>query len=424
MFQALKGPGVWVTTLAAAALLMVTMGARQTTGLFISPLNSSTGLGIATISFALAIGQFVWGAVQPVAGAVADRYGPRHVLVAAVLLMALGTALTPFMTSGFGLMVSLGLLMSMGSGAAGFSVLIGAASQQLPAQARGQASGIINAGGSFGQFVFAPLTQKLILVFGWMGALWSLAVLTLAALPLIGVLTRRAGGAAGSGGAAGDTGASEGPGSSSAASANRDRGLRHALADAMRNPSYLLLHAGFFTCGFHIAFLVTHLPGDVELCGLPPSVAGWSLAIIGLANIVGSLLAGSWVSRHRSKMVLAAMYGSRALLIALYLVMPKTEMMYYLFAAGLGLTWLATVPPTATLVGKLFGIKYLSTLFGLTLLSHQIGGFLGAWLGGLAITRFGDYTWMWYADMVLAAFAAFINLPIRETRMRSTPAAA
>lgn len=424
MFQALKGPGVWVTTLAAAALLMVTMGARQTTGLFISPLNSSTGLGIATISFALAIGQFVWGAVQPVAGAIADRYGPRHVLLAALLLMALGTALTPFMTSGFGLMVSLGLLMSMGSGAAGFSVLIGAASQQLPAQARGQASGIINAGGSFGQFVFAPLTQKLIQVFGWMGALWSLAVLTLAALPLIGVLTRRAEGASGSGGAAGDAGASQGPGSSSAASANRDRGLRHAIADAMRNPSYLLLHAGFFTCGFHIAFLVTHLPGDVELCGLPPSVAGWSLAIIGLANIVGSLLAGSAVSRHRSKMVLAAMYGSRALLIALYLVMPKTETMYYLFAAGLGLTWLATVPPTATLVGKLFGIKYLSTLFGLTLLSHQIGGFLGAWLGGLAITRFGDYTWMWYADMVLAAFAAFVNLPIREARMRPTPAAA
>ncbi|HMN82194.1 MAG TPA: MFS transporter [Burkholderiaceae bacterium] len=457
MFQALKGPGVWVTTLAAAALLMVTMGARQTTGLFVSPLNSTTGLGIATISFALAIGQFVWGAVQPVAGAIADRYGPRHVLVAAVLLMALGTALTPFMTSAFGLMVSLGLLMSIGSGAAGFSVLIGAASQRLPAQARGQASGVINAGGSFGQFVFAPLTQKLIQVFGWMGALWVLAGLTLAALPLIGVLTRQARGAAPAGGAAGGGGSSGGAGSSGSgqaaggaqaaspaasatsaasstsatspasaagASTNRAQGLRHAVADAMRNPSYLLLHAGFFTCGFHIAFLVTHLPGDVELCGLPPSVAGWSLAIIGLANIVGSLLAGSWVSRHRSKMVLAAMYGSRAVLIAAYLVMPKTEAMYYLFAAGLGLTWLATVPPTATLVGKLFGIKYLSTLFGLTLLSHQIGGFLGAWLGGLAITRFGDYTWMWYADMVLAAFAAIVNLPIREARMRPAPAAA
>ena len=418
MFQAMKGPGVWATTMTAAALLMVTMGVRQATGLFVSPLNSATGLGIATISFALAIGQFVWGAVQPLAGAIADRHGPRHVLVAAVLLLALGFALTPFMTSPFGLMLSMGLLMSIGSGAASFSVLIGAAAQRLSPQARGQASGVINAGGSFGQFVFAPLTQKLIQVFGWMGASWAVAALTLAALPLAGMLTRRTRGADAQ--AASTITAAASP----AASPAPDQGLRRAVAESMRDRSYLLLHAGFFTCGFHIAFLVTHLPGEVELCGLPSSVAGWSLAIIGLANIAGSLLAGSWVSRHRSKMVLAAMYGSRALLIAAYLVMPKTEVMYYLFAAGLGLTWLATVPPTATLVGKLFGVRYLSTLFGLTLLSHQIGGFLGAWLGGLAITRFGDYTWMWYADMVLAALAAIVNLPIREERMRPASAAA
>ncbi|KFB68229.1 MAG: oxalate/formate antiporter family transporter [Candidatus Accumulibacter vicinus] len=190
--------------------------------------------------------------------------------------------------------------------------------------------------------------------------------------------------------------------------------MRAALREAFGDRSYLLLHAGFFTCGFHIAFLVTHLPGEVHLCGLPPEVASWSLAIIGLANILGSLYAGACVSRYRSKYVLAIMYGSRAVLVAAYLLAPRTELTFYVFAAGLGFTWLATVPPTAAIVGKLFGVRYLATLFGMTLLSHQIGGFLGAWLGGLVIVRFGDFGWMWYADMVLATAAALINLPIRE----------
>jgi len=394
MLRTLSRPDIMVTTLAAAGILMVTMGARQSLGLFVAPLDATTGLGIATISLALAIGQFTWGAIQPVAGAIADRYGPRAVLVGGLVVMALGSAMTPSLGAGFGLIVSLGLLSAIGSGAGSFSVLIGAAAQRLPLEARGAASGVINAGGSFGQFVFAPILQKLIQSVGWMGAMWAMAVMTLAALPLVGRLTR--------------------PMEAPVRHAEHDTGLRNAVGGAMKDKSYLLLHAGFFTCGFHIAFLVTHLPGEVNLCGLPPSVASWSLAIIGLANIFGSLYAGSCISRYRSKYVLAAMYGSRAVLIALYLLLPRTELNFYLFAAGLGFTWLATVPPTAAIVGKLFGIRYLATLFGLTLLSHQIGGFLGAWLGGLAITRFGDFGWMWYADMALAAAAALLNLPIRE----------
>ncbi len=397
MFRSLRKPEVLVATLAAAGILLITMGARQSLGLFVGPINTSTGLGIGTISLALAVGQFSWGAIQPVAGAVADRYGPRPVLVGGVLLLALGSAITPFMGTGFGLMLSLGVLSAMGSGAGSFSVLIGAAAQRLPAEARGTASGVINAGGSFGQFVFAPVLQSLIQTVGWMGAMWSMALATLAALPLVGKLTDGAP-------APVERVAGEG-------------GLGRAVAEAIRHPSYLLLHAGFFTCGFHIAFLVTHLPGEVDLCGLPPSVAGWSLAIIGLANVMGSLFVGSCISRYRSKHLLAAMYASRAVLIALYLLMPRTEAVFYLFAAGLGFTWLATVPPTAALVGKLFGVRYLATLFGLTLLSHQIGGFLGAWLGGLAVMHFGDFTWMWYADMALAVLAALVNLPIREARI-------
>lgn len=405
MFRTLSRPDVLVTTLAAAGILMVTMGARQSLGLFIAPIDMTTGLGIASISLALAIGQFTWGAIQPVAGAVADRYGPRAVLIGGLLLLALGSAVTPFMGTSFGLIVSLGLMSAIGSGIGSFSVLIGAAAQRLPIESRGSASGVINAGGSFGQFVFAPILQKLIQSVGWMGAMWAMAVMTLAALPLVGKLTRQVD-------------------SKPVHHAQEDQGLRRAISTAMIDRSYLLLHAGFFTCGFHIAFLVTHLPGEVNLCGLPPSVASWSLAIIGLANIFGSLYAGSCVSKYRSKYVLAGMYGSRVLLVAFYLMMPRTEWTFYIFAAGLGFTWLATVPPTAAIVGKLFGVRYLGTLFGLTLLTHQIGGFLGAYLGGLAITQFGDFSWMWYADMLLAGLAAVLNLPIREAPPVRAPQAA
>ncbi|MFZ2852907.1 MAG: MFS transporter [Rhodocyclaceae bacterium] len=403
MFRTLNQPALWLITLCAAGILAITMGARQSLGLFLSPLNTSTGLGVASISLAMAVGQFMWGAIQPVSGALADRYGPGRVLVGGIVLLALGSALTPFMSSTWGLIFSLGLLSAMGSGAGSFSVLIGAAAHRLPLEARGSASGIINAGGSFGQFVFAPLLQKLIQAFGWMGAMWALALMTLAALPMVRVLS--------------------GPATHAPAAAADEKGLWHSVKEASGDRSYRLLHAGFFTCGFHIAFLVTHLPGEVDLCGLPPAVASWSLAIIGLSNIFGSLYAGSCVARYRSKYVLFWMYASRALLVGAYLLAPKTELTFYIFAAGLGFTWLATVPPTAAIVGKLFGVRYLGTLFGLTLLSHQIGGFLGAYLGGIALTRFGDYSWMWYADIVLAIGAALVNLPIREAPV-SRPAAA
>jgi predicted MFS family arabinose efflux permease len=394
LFPSMNHPGVWITTIMASSILMITMGTRQSMGLYVGPLNTDTGLGIVSISLAMAIGQFMWGAIQPVAGAFADKFGPRPVLLSGLLILVLGSALTPFVSSQLGLILTLGLLTAIGSGACSFSVLLGAVAQRMPATSRGTASGIINAGSSFGQFVFAPIIGKLIQWVGWMSTMWAMAAVVLLAIPLLNRLTN-------------DTHAP-------AAAPTPEGGLKKAVADALRNPSYLLLHLGFFTCGFHIAFLVTHLPTEVGLCGLSPTVASWSLALIGLANIVGSLFAGSCINLYRSKYVLAVMYGSRAVLIALYLVAPKTEWTFYSFAVGLGLTWLATVPPTAALVGKLFGIRYLATLFGLTLLSHQIGGFLGAYLGGLVLEAQGDYQWMWWADITLSAFAALINLPIKE----------
>lgn len=395
MLKELKQPGALTITLAAAGVLMITMGARQTIGLFVGPISTGTGIGIAAISFALAVAQLTWGAIQPLAGAAADRWGPYPVLTVGVVLLAIGTALTPLLGSEFGLLFTQGLLVAIGAGAGSFSVLIGAAALRMSPEARGAASGVINAGGSLGQFVFAPVAQKLIQLLSWTGAMYALAVMWLAALPMIGKVTRRA------------------P-APTARTAKTGGNLGETLKDALRNRDFLLLSAGFFTCGFHIAFLTTHLPTEIGLCGLSPTVASTSLALIGLANIFGSIWVGHLVNVYRSKMILATMYASRAVLIIWYLLMPSEAWVFYVFAVGLGATWLATVPPTACLVAKLYDVRYLGTLFGVTLFTHQIGGFLGAWLGGLAISATGSYDSMWWADIALAALAALINLPIRE----------
>ncbi len=396
--------------LVAAAILMITMGARQSMGLFVSPLNTHTGLGIATISFAMAIGQFVWGAAQPVFGAVADRWGPGRVLVMGAVLLAAGSVLTTQVTSEWGLIVALGVLSAAGAGGGSFSILIGATAQRLPPERRSFASGFINAGGSFGQFVFAPLNQAVMSSFGWMQAMWMMAAAALTTVPMAWWLRGERKKPVQQ--------ASERP------TAAAEMPLQQQLRLALRDPSYWCLHAGFFTCGFHIAFLVTHLPGEVNLCGLSANVAATSLAIIGLANVGGSLAAGALGNRVRMKMLLFWMYATRALAILLYMAAPKEPWTFYVFAAVLGTTWLATVPPTAGLTAKLFGTRYLATLFGLTLLSHQIGGFFGAWLGGLTVVQTGSYAWMWWADAALALAAAFVNLPIREARLPVAAAAA
>jgi len=395
---------VWLITLSAAIILAITQGARQTTGMYVSPINTDTGLGIANIAFAMAVGQFVWGAVQPLSGALAGRVGYAPMLAVGVLLMILGSVITPFMTTTLGLVIALGVIQAAGAGIGSFSLLMGAVANRIPAEKRPFASGVINAGSSLGQFIFAPITAGLIAWVGWEKSLWSVAAIALIALPLVWILRAPS--------QAGSTTVVEGP------------SLKEQLRIAVRDKSYWLLHAGFFTCGFHIAFLVTHLPTEVQLCDLSPSVSGNALAIIGLFNIAGSLLIGWMATRWRMRVLLAGLYASRAIAIALYLLAPKTPETLYIFSAVIGLTWLATVPPTAGLVAKLFGVKHLATLFGLTLLSHQIGGFLGAWLGGIAIESTGSYQWMWFADMALALFAAAVSLPVREAPPRLVSAAA
>ena len=391
----------WPVIAAAAFILLLTIGMRMSLGLFLRPVVNTTDLSVAQFSLVIAVFQLMWGVAQPATGALADHYGAWKVLGGGALVLAAACFLIPQLPTFWGLMFAVGLLLAFGTGAGGFSIIMGQVAAKLPPAVRGLASGAVNAGGSAGQFLFAPMVQGLMVRphIGWQGTFYVWGGLSLLILPVAWWLTR----------------GGNMPQQAQTAQTH-DGGLKQAVIRAFADRSYLLLHLGFFTCGFHIAFLVTHLPNEISLCGLPPTVASTSLAVIGLANIAGCLFSGWCVGRFPSKYVLFYLYASRVLMVAAYLAASKTDMNFYIFAAGLGFTWLATVAPTATLTGKLFGTRYLATLFGLTMLSHQIGGFLGSYLGGQVVSMFNSYGWMWYADMLLAGAAALLNLPIKEPK--------
>ena len=398
MSDAIKKYSMWVVLLAAAGTFALTMGTRQTMGLFLADVNKSTGLGIADISLAFAFGQLWWGLTQPFAGAFADRVGAGRVLFIGVCLVAVGTVLTPMMTSTVGLIFAIGVLAAGGAGMAGPSVLMAATTRLLPPEKRGMATGIVNAGGSFGQFVLAPVAVGLTALLGWMGSMQMLGLIVLLALPAAWVLKGN------SNALAATTGTPTAPRLSAGA----------AIKNALNDRSYLLLGAGFFVCGFHVAFLGTHLPNVVAMCGLPPSISAWSLGLLGLFNIFGSLGMGWAVGRWRMKSLLSLVYAARAVAVLIFLASPKTATVMLIFAAVMGLTFLSTVPPTAGLVAKFFGPANMATLFGIVMLSHQVGGFLGAWLGGKVFTMTGSYDTIWIIDIVLAIGAALIHMPIKE----------
>ena len=384
---------IWIIA-AAGLVFALVFGVRQSVALFIGDINSATGLGIAAISLAFACAQLMWGVTQPVAGAIADKYGTGRVIAAGAVLVMLGTVLTPHATTTWMLILLIGVVSAGGAGMAGMGVLMSAVARALPAELRGLATGMVNAGGSFGQFLIAPLAALLTGVIGWVGALTALGFASLAIIPLAWVLR-----------------GSHPPARPGAAV---EKSMKEAVRDAWNDPSFLLLTAGFFVCGFHVAFIATHLPGVVALCGLPPAVGAWSLSLIGLFNIAGSFASGWAIGRWRMKSVLSLLYASRALAVLGFVLAPKTTTTFLVFAVVLGLTYLSTVPPTVGLVGKLHGIRYVATLFGIVMLSHQVGGFLGASLGGYLFERTGSYDWLWYIDIMLAVGAALIHLPIRE----------
>ena len=371
---------------AATAILAIHMGSRSVFGLFVSPLNSSTGLGIALISFAVAVSQLTWGAAQPLCGMLAERYGAARVIVGGSLLAAAAGALLPLVHSAAALITVLAV-MGVAATVGSPSFLIGTASQRVAPARRGLVAGIIGAGGPLGQLVLAPLTQATIAVAGWMSAALALAALALAALPLALVFRRM-------------------PGAGAVA--------REAvpLREALRSPWYWTLNATFFVCGLHVFFLITHLPGVIELCGLPGSVSGLALAVLGLANMAGSVAAGLAVQRCSMTGMLASLYALRAAGIALFLAAPKTEAAVLAFSAWMGLTYMAVLPPTAGLIGQRYGVQRLPTLLGITFLLHQAGAFLGAWLGGVLLEATGSFDAMWTIDLGLAAAAAAVSLAL------------
>ena len=392
------GNKAWIAVAAAAALMALAQGSRSSFGLFVSPLNTATGLGLATISFAFAASQLAAGVAQPLLGAWSERFGLARSIIAGAVLLALTTAIVPFMSSGTSLTLALcaGAAAAVAVGSA--PTLLAAVAKRVPAAQRDLAAGIVGAGGSAGQLVLGPLTQGVAIASGWVSAVVALAVLSVLAIPL--ALPLRG-----------------------SIPALDPSGSRHSdsATDALRSRDYWLVTASFFVCGFHVSFLLAHMPGVIEACGLPSRLAGTWLGIIGLCNIVGSIASGAAIRRVSKRNALAVLYALRALGVAVFLALPKTETTVIAFSVWIGLTYMATLPPTSGLIADRFGVGRLATLLGITMLVHQVGSFLGVWLGGLAFAATGSYDWAWKADIVLAVLAAACALAVREPSPSGKP---
>lgn len=386
----------WLLIGAAASLLALTMGSRSSFGLLLSPLNTATGLGLATISFAVATSQLAWGFAQPLAGMLADRYGTARVIAGGALLLAAATALLPLATGEAALVAVFALIAAGGAGAGSNALLLGTVNQRVDPARRGLAAGIVGAGGSAGQLLLGPLTQGAIEAAGWVAASLGLAALALLALPLARAFPGT-------------------PAAPATPAATGDGTVRACL----RRPAFWLVSGGIFVCGFHVAFLITHMPGVIAACALPAGLAGAWLALAGVANIAGSLGAGLLVQRVSPLALLMSLYALRGLGVALFLAAPKTPAVMLGFALWMGLTYMATLPPTTALVARIAGGQRLATLFGVVMAVHQLGAFLGAWAGGLAIAATGSYTLIWLVDIALAAVAVMLHLPLLQRAGRA-----
>ncbi|WDZ97280.1 MFS transporter [Herbaspirillum sp. WKF16] len=383
---------------AGAVVMSMALGSRQTFGLFISPLSYDYGLPVTLIAFAIALHNLVWGFAQPLAGAATDRWGPAPVVAFGALAYGVGLAMTALASSGWMLALGMGVFIGVGISCTSFGVVLTAVGRNVAPQRRSMALGLASAGGSLGQVLMVPLVQGMRSSAGITVALLALAALVAATAPLGLALGRRA--PSGVAGAADDAGLGF--------------SLRAVVAQACRHRGYRLLTAGFFACGFQLAFIATHLPGYLELCHMPMGLAATALALIGLFNMAGSWTCGWLGGRFRQQHVLGWLYLVRSAAIGLFFVLPKSELSVTLFAAVMGLTWLGTVPLTSGLVARIFGTRHMGTLFGVCFLSHQLGSFLGAWLGGLALDLTGSYTLLWGATFVAGVMAALLHFPIDE----------
>jgi MFS family permease len=396
-----------VIIVSGCLIALITYGLRTSFGLFVEPLSEGRGWSREVFALAIAIQNILWGLGQPVAGAVADRYGSARVLAVGGAVYAVGVALMAVSTTPLAFNLTAGVLVGLGLSGGSFTIVIAAFSKLVPEDRRSWAMGIATAAGSLGQFVFAPVGQAFISSYGWATALLLLACFG-ATVPVLAAALR-----------------SRPADGTSTGSIEPEVPAREAVREAFGHGSYLLLMAGFFVCGFHVAFITTHLPAHLSDAaayshahgahtGGGPGLAAWALALIGLFNVVGSYGSGVLGGRMSKRKLLAGIYLSRAAVIALFVTLPPSTPVVLAFAAAMGVLWLSTVPLTSGLVAVMFGTRYLGTLFGFVFLSHQVGAFLGVWLGGAAYEQTGSYAPVWWASVFLGVLAAALHWPIVE----------
>lgn len=377
---------------AGSLIALLNLGVRANFGLFLEPVTVTRDWGREIFALAIAIQNLLWGLGQPFAGAVADRFGTARVLVAGGLCYAAGVILMVYADSPLELYLSIGVLVGLGLAGTSFALVLAAVGRMVPDEQRSATLGLIVAAGSLGQFLLVPLGQLALSTYGWQLALVFLGLLTLAIVPLALPLRGRP----------------------YLSPLLHQQTLAQALREAGGHGSYWYLNAGFFVCGFHVTFIATHLPAYVRDLGLSPLLGAWALALIGLFNVIGSYSAGLLGGRYSKKYLLSSLYLVRSLAIALFVLLPPSPASVLVFSAVIGLLWLSTVPLTSGLVALMFGPRYMGTLFGIVFLSHQLGAFLGVWLGGYLFDSTGSYDLVWWLSVALGVLAGLLHWPIRE----------
>lgn len=386
-----------------AAVVTLSMGIRHGFGLWLGPMTTEHGWTRQTFAFAMAVQNLAWGIAGPIVGMVADRFGAWRVLLIGALMYAGGLALMAVSTTGSGFLASAGLMVGIAQAGTTYAVVYGVIGRNIAAEKRSWAMGVAAAAGSFGQFLMVPVESWLIQHLGWQTALYALAGAALIIMPLALGLRESA-----------DAMQHDSP----------PQSVGEALREAFAYKSFRLLMAGYFVCGFQVVFIGVHMPSYLKDQGLQPGVASTALALIGLFNVIGTYGSGWLGQRVPKRFILSAIYSLRAVVITIFVLAPLSPMSVYLFAATMGVLWLSTVPPTNAVVAQIFGVRYMSMLGGFVFLSHQIGSFMGAWLGGLLYDKTGSYTVVWWLAAALGVFAALINLPVREGPIaRPVPAA-
>ncbi len=393
-------PPFWRTTgfiiICGCLISLVSFGVRSTYGLFNDPITLAHGWSREAFAFALAVQNLLWGLGQPIAGVIADRFGSARVIAIGGVFYVAGIALSALSTTPLAFTLSAGVLVGLGLSGASMGIVVTAFGKLVSEGRRSWAMGLGTAAGSAGQLVFAPLGQAFISGYGWQSALFLLAV-SAALMPVL-ALALRSGGR--------EPGAIE-----------NDLPFVRSMRVAFGHNSYLLLVAGFFVCGFQLGFITIHLPPYLNSLDMDPAIAAWAIGLIGLFNVIGAYTAGILGTNHSKRYLLSALYVARALAIAVFITVPQTPASIFLFAAVMGLMWLSTVPLTSGLVAVMFGTRYLATLFGVVFFSHQLGSFIGVWLGGLMFDLYGDFNVVWWMAVVLGLFAALVHLPIVEKRV-------